>query len=293
LNKHIGTDSITNNNTQNKTFALFNLIAMILATFLPGNSKPNYKGLTTRLRRNRYSYHYLVVLTSLLLLTSCASTSYDGNVPDPLEPVHRVVFKFNEKVDTYIAEPIAKAYQYTPSPIRTGVSNFFNNTDDVMTVINDILQFKIHQSISDSMRIIVNSSFGVLGLIDVASDWDLPRHNERFADTLGYWGINSGSYLVLPIFGPSSLRDASGLALDFYTYPLAYLHPVRHRNSLQGLKMVSNRADLLAVTDLTQEVAIDPYAFTRDTYYQWRQNQIYDGNPPEQFPQDFNPDNLE
>lgn len=235
----------------------------------------------------------ILFLSTLLLLTSCASTTDEGDVSDPLEPVNRAVYEFNETVDKHIAKPIAQTYQYAPSPIRTGIGNFFNNVDDVMTVINDILQFKIHQSITDSVRIVVNSSFGVLGLVDIASGWNLPRHNERFADTLGYWGVNSGPYLVLPIWGPSSFRDATGLAFDIYSYPLAYLHPVRHRNSLQGVKMVSTRAQLLAVTDLTQEVAIDPYAFTRDTYYQWRQNQIYDGNPPEQFPQDFNPDELE
>jgi len=241
----------------------------------------------------KHSYQTMILLGMILLLTSCASTTHEGNVADPFEPVNRAVYKFNENVDKYIAKPIAETYQYTPSPVRTGVRNFFNNIDDVWTVLNDILQFKIQQSMSDSMRIVFNSSFGLLGLVDVASDWDLPRHNERFADTLGYWGINSGPYLVLPIFGPSSVRDATGLFADTYTYPLRSMRPVAHRNTLQGLKMVSNRTDLLSVSDLTEEVAINPYAFTRDTYYQWRQNQVYDGNPPEQFPQDFNPDELE
>jgi len=241
----------------------------------------------------RKSLHSIIILSILLVLTSCASTSREGDVSDPLEPVNRAVFKFNEKVDKYVAKPVAETYLYTPSPIRTGIRNFFNNIEDTMTVLNDVLQLKIQQGLSDSMRVVFNSSFGLLGLVDVASDWDLPRHNERFADTLGYWGINSGPYLVIPIWGPSSIRDATGLAADIYSYPLAYLHPVSHRNSLQGLKMVNDRANLLALTDLTKEVAIDPYAFTRDTYYQWRQNQIYDGNPPEQFPQDFNPDDLE
>jgi len=260
---------------------------------LNNNTAINTNNKKNKLNKFKNAYHISILLSVLLLLTSCASTTYEGEVVDPLEPVNRAVFNFNEQVDEYIAKPIAKTYQHTPLPIRTGVSNFFNNTDDVMTVINDILQLKIEQGITDSMRIIANSSFGLLGLFDVASDWGLPRHNERFADTLGYWGINSGYYLVLPIWGPSSLRDATGLAFDIYSYPLAYLHPVRHRNTLQGLKMVNNRAELLGVTDLTQEVAIDAYAFTRDTYYQWRQNRIYDGNPPEQFPQDFNPDTLE
>ncbi|MFK5894494.1 MAG: VacJ family lipoprotein [Pseudomonadota bacterium] len=241
----------------------------------------------------RCGYQILVTAFLLLILTSCASTTPEGDVADPIEPVNRAVFEFNDTVDKYIAKPIAQTYQYTPSPIRTGISNFFNNLDDVMTVINDILQFKIQQGVADSARIVFNSSFGLLGLVDIASDWDLPRHNERFADTLGYWGLNSGPYLVIPIWGPSSLRDAPALIFDLYTYPLAYLYPVAHRNSLQGLKMVNTRASLLATTDLTEELALDPYAFTRNAYYQWRQNQVYDGNPPEQYQQDFDPDELE
>ncbi|MFK5984198.1 MAG: VacJ family lipoprotein [Pseudomonadota bacterium] len=234
---------------------------------------------------------YITALLGLLLiLTSCASTTPDGDVSDPLESANRAVFQFNETLDKYLAKPVAQTYQYTPAPVRTGISNFFNNLDDVMTVINDLLQLKIEQGLSDSMRIIANSTFGVAGLADVSTGWGMPRHNERFADTLGFWGVGSGAYLVLPIWGPSSMRDAPALVGDIYTYPLAYLYPVAVRNSLQGLKMVNNRANLLAVTDLTNEVAIDPYTFTRDAYYQWRQNQIYDGNPPEQFPQDFNPE---
>ncbi len=228
----------------------------------------------------------------LFMLSSCASNTPDGDVADPLEPANRVIFDFNEGLDKYIAKPIATTYQYTPSPMRTGIRNFFNNLDDVMTIINDLLQFKIEQGITDTMRIIVNSSFGIAGIADVATGWGLPRHNERFADTLGYWGIGSGSYLVIPIWGPSSVRDAVGLTGDIYTYPLAYLYPVALRNSLQGLKMVNTRANLLATTDLTDDVAIDTYSFTRDAYYQWRQNQIYDGNPPDQFIQDFNPDDF-
>jgi phospholipid-binding lipoprotein MlaA len=264
----------SNPNNQNKRIALLN-IALINNVLLN-------KG-----------YQTVIFLGLLLLLTSCASTTHEGDVADPFEPMNRTVYQFNETVDTYVTKPIAETYQYTPSPVRTGVRNFFNNIDDVLTVINDVMQFKIQQGLTDSMRIVFNSSFGLFGLVDVASDWDLPRHNERFADTLGYWGINSGPYLVLPIFGPSSVRDASALIADIFSYPLANMHPVAHRNTLQGLKMVSNRTDLLTVTDLTEDVAINPYAFTRDTYYQWRQNQIFDGSPPEQFPQDFNPDELE
>lgn len=143
------------------------------------------------------------------------------------------------------------------------------------------------------MRVIVNTSFGLFGLFDVASTWELPRHNERFADTLGYWGLGSGPYLVVPIWGPSSLRDAPSLIVDIYSYPLADIYPVRLRNSLQTLRMVSKRTDLLKTTDLAKEIAIDPYIFTRDVYYQWRQNEIYDGNPPELIPQAFDPEEFE
>jgi phospholipid-binding lipoprotein MlaA len=223
----------------------------------------------------------------IIFISSCASTQSTGEISDPMESMNRGIYSFNETLDKYIAKPIAETYLYTPSPIRTGINNFFNNVDDVITVLNDILQLKLEQSLQDSMRIITNTTFGVFGIFDIATKSELPRHNERFADTLGYWGVGSGPYLVLPILGPSSLRDAPSLLVDIYSYPLTYVSPVIARNSLVGLRMVDKRANLLEVTELTEDVALDPYTFTRDVYYQWRQNQIYDGNPPEQFPQDF------
>ena len=234
----------------------------------------------------------IIILALLIWLTGCATTDNQQLIPDPLEDVNRAVYKFNDGLDTYVAKPIAQVYDFTPDPLQNMIRNFFNNIDDVMTVVNDILQFKLEQSFMDSMRIVTNTSFGAAGLFDVATAWEMPRHNERFADTLGYWGVESGPYIVIPFWGPSSLRDAPALVVDIYTYPLGYIYPVNVRNSLQGLKMVNNRANLLGTSELIKDVSVDEYSFVRDSYHQWRQNQIYDGNPPLEIPQGFDPDDL-
>lgn len=241
-------------------------------------------------------FKHLTRFTSVGLVLLFAPTVFadsDNEIADPLEPLNRQIFKFNEVVDEHIAIPVAETWQHIPSPIRIGVDNFFSNLDDIMTIINDLLQFKFEQSVSDSARFVTNSSFGLLGFFDVASEWGMPKHDERFADTLGYWGVGNGAYLVIPIWGPSSIRDGIGLIGDIQVYPLGYYYPVAHRNSLQVLKMVNARANLLDATELTSELAFDPYTFTRDSYYQYRQNRIYDGNPPVQILDDSDIENLE
>jgi len=222
-----------------------------------------------------------------------SNIDHEIGISDPFEPLNRQIFKFNEVVDEHLAIPVAQTWQYTPAPLRTAVSNFFSNLDDIMTIINDLLQLKFEQTVSDTARFVTNSSFGLLGIFDVATDWGMPKHVERFADSMGYWGIDSGPYLMIPIWGPSSVRDGLGLAADIQVYPLGYYYPVAHRNTLQVFKMVNDRANLLDATELTTEMALDSYTFTRDSYYQYRQNQIYDGNPPVERLDDPEIENLE
>lgn len=216
----------------------------------------------------------------IFLVSGCATSPPPAQIQDPFEVFNRSMFQFNEGIDRYVSKPVAKTYAVIPEFLRQRITYFFGNIDDVVTVLNDLLQFKLEQGLADSMRVVTNSSVGLAGLFDVAEEWGMPKHNERFADTLGVWGLASGPYLVLPLWGPSSLRDAPALLGDIYAYPLAYLYPVAVRNSLQGLKMVDNRARLLSASDIADEVSVDKYSFTRDTYYQWRLNQIYDDNPP-------------
>lgn len=227
-----------------------------------------------------------LALASLLWLpfaSGCASSriAADEEVYDPLQPVNRAMYSFNDGLDKVLLKPAAQAYQtVTPEIVDTGISNFFSNLDDVVVLANDILQLKFEQSLSDASRIVFNSTFGLGGLIDVASHMDLPKHNEDFGQTLGYWGLGGGPYLVLPVFGPSNLRDGLGLAVDMQTNPLSQLSPESHQYALTGLNIVDTRADLLRVERALAGSEIDPYISRRDAYLQRRQNLIHDGNPP-------------
>lgn len=201
---------------------------------------------------------------------------------DPLEPLNRAIFTFNEAVDNAIVLPIAKGYRaITPSFVQTGVRNFFSNLEDVRVMTNNLLQAKIQAGTSDFMRIAINSTFGLLGLLDVASEMGLRKHNEDFGQTLGRWGLDSGPYLVLPLLGPSSLRDSTGRFVD-----LQYLDPVRHmegvgpRNRTNALRVISNRTDLIEAKAAVDMAALDGYEFTRDFYLERRRALVYDGRPP-------------
>src|SRR5262245_11799185 len=218
-------------------------------------------------------------LVSVSLLSGCATTS--NNPRDPLEGLNRGIYHFNDVVDHLLAKPAAEIYQgVVPQIARTGVSNFFANINDVIVALNNLLQGKFPQAVSDVGRIVVNSTAGLLGLIDVATEIGLEKHNEDFGQTLGYWGIGDGPYLVLPFIGPSSFRDGIGWLADFYTDPITYVDPSRDRNILWGTRFVSRRADLLGATDLVEKAALDPYEFVRDAYLQRRRSLVYDGNPP-------------
>lgn len=223
----------------------------------------------------------LSVLACAALLAGCATTG-ESDPRDPLEPMNRAVFKFNDSVDKAVFKPVAKGYKaVTPKLVQSGVRNVFSNLDDVTEFANNLLQFKIQAASTDLMRVAVNSTFGFLGLFDIASEMRLPKHNEDFGQTLGRWGFHSGPYLVLPLVGPSSFRDGVGLAVDSsYLDPIYQIDPIATRNQTIGLKTVSRRADLLDASNILEQAALDKYDYTRDFYLQRRRGLVYDGHPP-------------
>jgi len=215
---------------------------------------------------------------ALSLLGGCAT---NGDPRDPLEPLNRAVYSFNDGFDKVLAKPVAEAYRFVlPDFMRTGVSNFFSNLNDVIVMLNNLLQGKFTPAVSDFARLFVNTTVGVLGLFDVATELELPKHNEDFGQTLGYWGIGDGPYLVLPLLGPSSARDTVGWVGDFYAWPVTYVDDDRTRYILIGVRFISLRADLLEATRILETAALDPYEFVRDAYLQRRRNLVYDGKPP-------------
>jgi phospholipid-binding lipoprotein MlaA len=223
-----------------------------------------------------------IIILTAVALTGCASTPAK-NPADPLEPINRSIYKFNDTVDKAVIKPVARGYQAVmPTVGRIMISNFFSNLDDVVVTANDLLQFKLVQGFSDGMRFFVNSTIGVFGLIDVASIGDLKKHNEDFGQTLGKWGVGNGPYLVLPILGPSTLRDTAGDYLDTIPDPIYQIGYMRTRNQVYATKKINRRAELLDQEKVLDEAMIDPYEFVRDAYLLHRLSQVYDGNPPHQ-----------
>jgi len=227
----------------------------------------------------------LSLLTALVGLGGCATTG--GNPNDPLEGYNRAMFSFNDGVDKAIIKPVASGYKAVmPGFARTGVSNFFANLGDLWIGINNVLQGKVRAGVSDFGRFAMNTTVGILGLFDVASNAGLEKHNEDFGQTLGRWGVGGGAYFVLPLLGPSSVRDGIGrLVIDWHGDPLWYVGNVPTRNELIAARAVDDRANLLDVSRLAEEAALDHYAYVRDAYLQRRRSLIYDGEqPPESDP---------
>ncbi|MBI1396044.1 MAG: VacJ family lipoprotein [Betaproteobacteria bacterium] len=222
----------------------------------------------------------LSVCVGALLSFGCA-TNRPPTPGDPFEPVNRAIYKFNDKADKYVAKPVAKFYVHVvPQFARTGIHNFFNNLGDVVVLVNDLLQLKFTEASRDSVRVVANTTFGGLGFVDVAGMRGLRRRDEDFGQTLGYWGVGPGPYLILPFLGPSTVRDGIGTYVDSYPDLLWKLPNVPVRNSAAGLRLVDTRASLLPTERVFRQAAVDPYSFLRDAYLQRRINQIYDGNPP-------------
>jgi phospholipid-binding lipoprotein MlaA len=231
---------------------------------------------------NMMQWHtYLVsgaALLSAFVLGGCATNGTPG---DPLEPLNRGIYQFNDTVDKAVLKPVATGYkEVLPSPVRTGVSNFFSNLDDVLVVMNDVFQFKIEQGLADFSRLFVNSTIGVAGVFDVATPWGMEKHNEDFGQTLGKWGIGNGAYLVLPFLGPSTVRDGVGRVVDAQADPVMNVDHIPTRNSMIVLDAVDRRARLLEVGKVLDEAALDPYVFVREAYLQRRRSLVYDGHPP-------------
>ncbi|GAB3546101.1 VacJ family lipoprotein [Noviherbaspirillum agri] len=219
----------------------------------------------------------IVALAAVLVLAGCAT----NNPRDPLEPFNRAMFQFNDKLDQVALKPTAEAYTKLPSFVQTGVGNFFGNLGDVPTAINNLLQGKLADGMSDVMRVAVNTTFGLGGLLDIGTEAGLYKHNEDFGQTLGKWGVRSGPYVVLPLFGSSTLRDTFAMPVDIQSNPWHHTHPEHWRYTGSTVRVVDQRAALLDASNLLEEAALDRYVFVRDAYLQRRQSKVYDGEPPE------------
>ena len=212
------------------------------------------------------------------LLGGCATTG--GESRDPLEGVNRKVYAFNDRLDTWVMRPVATGYRdWVPGEIRDRVRNFFGNLADPFIGVNNMLQGKFEDGFFDWVRFGFNTSIGLFGLHDVASDMGYEKHNEDFGQTFGRWGAPTGPYLVLPLLGSSNFRDGLGSALDFYVDPLGEIRPYRLEYGLWVTRVVQVRADLLDASRILEEAALDRYTFQRDAYLQRRRSLVYDGQP--------------
>ena len=221
------------------------------------------------------------LIAGALMLSGSALAQQPVN--DPYEGFNRAMFAVNEGLDTVAIKPIAQAYDFvTPLPVRAGVGDFFGNILDVRNVLNNTLQGKLSDAGVDLGRLLINSTIGIFGLFDVASELGLQRHDEDFGQTLAVWGWEDSSFLFWPLVGPRTVRDTGGLIVDIYTDPTWYTinKSVAACNSLVALRFIDVRASLLPSDKVVDEAALDKYAYVRDAYLQRRRNQIFDGSPP-------------
>jgi phospholipid-binding lipoprotein MlaA len=238
------------------------------------NGAPGYPG--GRLARS-------AIGAAALLLAGCATVPPDAgkNPRDPFERFNRQTYAFNDRLDRYLLRPLAKGYEaVVPHAFRVCIANGFSNLGEIRNAANDILQAKPVGAATDTGRLAINSTLGVLGCFEVANKMGLERRTEDFGLTLARWGVGTGPYLVLPVLGPSDLRDGIGEIPDAYASPISYVMPVRDRFILMGVNLIQTRAGLLQATDLIDKTALDRYQFTRDAYFQRRTSLEYEGNPP-------------
>jgi phospholipid-binding lipoprotein MlaA len=225
----------------------------------------------------------LCVGVTVLVLQGCASVPHP-DARDPWESMNRSVYNFNEALDTAAIKPAAKAYKAVlPSPVRTGIHNFLGNLGDVWTMANSALQLKGQATVETFMRITVNTFLGLGGVLDVATEMRLEKRKEDFGQTLGRWGVKPGPYIVLPILGPSTLRDTLATPLDIKGDVVQQFNDPATRNVLSATRVMDVRSGLLESIDVIKAAALDPYTFVRDGYLQKRENDVYDGNPPSTF----------
>ncbi|WP_020565872.1 MlaA family lipoprotein [Methylosarcina fibrata] len=228
---------------------------------------------------------------ALSALMGCASTTPPEAIgeTDSLEDWNRGTYAFNDKLDKNVVKPLAQGYQkITPKPVNESITNFFSNINDIGVTVNDLLQLKLLQGGMDLSRFLVNTTVGVGGFFDVAKKINLPKHNEDFGQTLGFWGVPSGTYLVLPFFGPSSPRDTVGLVGDALLNPLTYVSVFggaavnAATAGSKVLEVTDTRSDVLSSEKVLDEAAVDRYEFIKNAYMQQRQYLVYDGDPPEE-----------
>ncbi|MGZ8212399.1 MAG: MlaA family lipoprotein [Burkholderiales bacterium] len=221
----------------------------------------------------------LCISAFALAFVGCAATPND---PDPFESVNRRIYWFNEALDKTVVEPVARGYRFVlPSFVRTGVSNFFSNLGDVRVSLNNALQGKTEDALSDFSRVVINSTIGIVGLLDVASEAGIEKHQEDFGQTLGRWGFGPGPFVMLPFFGPSTVRDTLGWGVDIASDPVTYVDPSHSRYQLSGTRLINRRSELLDASRILDQAALDEYLFVRDAYLQRRRSLIYDGAPPD------------
>ena len=231
------------------------------------------------MKMDRAELRSLASVAALALLGGCATAP--SSPDDPLEPMNRASYKVHEVVDGHFVKPMVQAYvDYAPRIVQTAVRNFFGNIDDFFSVINDFLQWKLDKAGNDMGRVITNTAFGVLGMIDIASDAGVPKGNEDFGQTFGYWGIPQGPYLFIPVFGPTTFRDGTGWIIRGFTTPIGYITDVPARNILWGIGAVDLRAEALQSESIVNQAAIDPYTFIRRAYLQHREYLVHDGQAP-------------
>lgn len=221
------------------------------------------------------------IKTSLVAMAIVLSGCATNNPRDPFESFNRAMFTFNDKVDQAAVKPAAEVYSnVVPHFVQIGVGNFFGNLGDVWTAINNFLQGKVEHGMSDVMRVAVNSTFGLGGVLDIGSEAGLPKHKEDFGQTLGKWGVKSGPYVVLPLLGSTTLRDTAAMPVDFGADLWSYYTPVHWRNAGSVVRVIDLRASVLDASNLLEEAALDRYVFVRDAYLQRRQSKVYDGDVP-------------
>ena len=222
----------------------------------------------------------LIICAVLIVFISGCATTGAHDERDPIEGFNRSMYSFNQGMDKFLFDPVSKFYQaITPDFVERGISNFFDNLDDISIIANDILQFKIGQAYMDTARFIFNSTLGLAGFRDVSSQMGLDKHDEDFGQTLAVWGVGSGPYIVTPFFGPTTLRDATSLIVDD-----VLLNPVAYLNNNDALKAglltlnyIDIKASLLTANELVDEAALDQYEFTKNAYFNKRESLINDG----------------
>lgn len=238
--------------------------------------------MSTESVRNAGAVRKLCTISLVLMACHGCATVQTADPRDPMESFNRGVFAFNEGLDQAVFKPVATVYRdVTPQLVRTGVGNFLGNLDDAWSSVNSLLQFKLRDAMDNFMRFGVNTTFGLFGVLDVASEMRIERHSEDFGQTLGSWGVGPGFYVVLPLFGPSTLRDTVALPVDFNGDLASHIDDTAARNSLRALNVIDTRAGLLGLSSALDDVALDKYSFARDAFLQRRRNAVYDGNPPE------------